>query len=236
MKRGKFERIGPKPQKKARAGLLQTYIFGILCLTLCCAMFLSTTFAWFTSDFTSSGNQIYIGVLEATLWHKADGSADYNQITPQGNEHVFSKDKVWEPGASTEEVLKIKNSGDIAFRYTLQLLAGGQNTLTQEQLMAAAQWFEVSYRESGEAEWTDVTAEGGEKATLAQVLQQGIPVLAGELAGGSEAVWELRLAMKANADLSQIQGQTLLMDVRLVAVQLAQPHSQGQTADPEENG
>ena len=47
MKRGKFERTEPKQQKKANAGLLQTYVFSVLSLVLCCAMFLSTTFAWF---------------------------------------------------------------------------------------------------------------------------------------------------------------------------------------------
>lgn len=222
MKRGKFERIEPKPQKKANAGLLQTYIFSVLCLTLCCAMFLSTTFAWFTSDVTSSGNQIYIGILEATLWHKPAGSADYIPITARGNEHILSDDVIWEPGASIEEELKISNSGDIAFRYSLQLLASAQNAVSQEQLMASAAWFEVSYRKSGEEAWTDVVDANGQKATLAQILTQGIPVFAGEMTANTEVSYSLRLYMKADADLSQIQGQTLLLDIRLVATQLAQ--------------
>ena len=88
--------------------------------------------------------------------------------------------------------------------------------------MASAAWFEVSYRKSGEEAWTDVVDANGQKATLAQILTQGIPVFAGEMTANTEVSYSLRLYMKADADLSQIQGQTLLLDIRLVATQLAQ--------------
>ena len=93
MKRGKFERTEPKQQKKANAGLLQTYVFSVLSLVLCCAMFLITTFAWFTVEVENQGNEVYVGKLAVDLLDSMGNSL-------QGAEPVFDGNIKWEPGTT----------------------------------------------------------------------------------------------------------------------------------------
>ena len=118
MKRGRFERIEPKPQKKANAGLLQTYVFSVLSLVLCCAMFLSTTFAWFTAEVENQGNEVYVGKLAVDLLDSVGNSL-------QDAEPVFDGNIKWEPGTTEYRTLHIVNTGDLSFNYRL-LLTGGQ--------------------------------------------------------------------------------------------------------------
>lgn len=51
-----------------------------LSLALCCAMLLSTTFAWFTDSVTSTGNQIAAGDLKIDLVH-VGGGADGRDVS-----------------------------------------------------------------------------------------------------------------------------------------------------------
>ena len=118
MKRGKFERTEPKQQKKVNAGLLQTYVFSVLSLVLCCAMFLSTTFAWFTAEVENQGNEVYVGKLAVDLLDSVGNSL-------QDAEPVFDGNIKWEPGATEYRTLHIVNTGDLSFNYRL-LLTGGQ--------------------------------------------------------------------------------------------------------------
>lgn len=236
MKRGKFERVEVKLQKKANSGLLQTYIISILSLVLCCAMFLSTTFAWFSSDVTSSGNQIYIGTLEAGLYH---GDV---KINDHPDHAVFDNTIKWGPGISTEETLTITNEGDLAFHYYLQFLltantVGTETELTAEEVTKIARCFEVSYLDTsavvnGEKIWSKVTNSDGEVVTLAEILEEHIPIFKGEMpaGNGTEKNYKVKLTFKESSTDESIMGKMLRIDVCLVASQAIQSDLQEQEA------
>lgn len=234
MKRGKYERVEAKPQKKAVSGLLQTYIISILSLVLCCAMFLSTTFAWFTSDVTSAGNQIYIGKLEAGLYHEG------MKINDHSDHAVFDNNIKWTPGGTTEETLTIRNEGDLAFNYYLQFLVtantvGTETELTAEEVTKIAQCFEVSYLDTsavvnGEEVWSKVTNSEGETVTLAEILEEHIPVFKGEMPAGNGTAknYKVKLTFKEASTDESIMGKMLRIDVCLVASQVIQSDLQEQ--------
>lgn len=95
--------------------LMRTYITSILSLMLCVTMLLGTTYAWFTSEVTTSGNEIYVGTLKVDMLDENNESlADATGLFGSGS---FK----WEPGATKIETIKIVNLGDLAFDYGLYL-------------------------------------------------------------------------------------------------------------------
>ena len=47
--------------------LLRTYLTSLLCMMLCVTMLLGTTYAWFTSEVTTAGNEIQVGTMRVDL-------------------------------------------------------------------------------------------------------------------------------------------------------------------------
>lgn len=229
-KRGKFE--APAPKKGSP--LLQSYLVSLLCLVMCAVMFLGTTMAWFTSDVTSSGNQIHIGTLKADLYHEGV------KINDNPEHQIFDSTIKWGPGDSVEETLTIKNEGDLPFRYALSFcvtptVTETENALTAEQIQQIASCFEVSYSTVVDQEevWQIVTNSDGTNATLAQILAGGIPVFQGEMAPEeTEKVHKIRLSFK-ETDVTAIMDKTLRIDVQLVASQLVQESEQEEQVQQE---
>ena len=117
----------PKKEPEVKNIMLQTYFTSLLALVLCVAMFFGTTYAWFTSEVTDVGNEIYIGTLSASL-HKQNkqsvGEDDkYLDLAREANK-LFDDTIRWEPGYTMLETIQIRNEGDLAFNYVLNFTDG----------------------------------------------------------------------------------------------------------------
>ena len=95
---GKFEKRPEAAQKKqpnVKSALLQTYMVSLLSLVLCVTMFFGTSYAWFTSEVTNQGNEIYIGTLDVGLF-KQNGT-NWDSLSADGKK-LFDGSIRWEPG------------------------------------------------------------------------------------------------------------------------------------------
>jgi len=96
-------------------------LFGsLMSLLLCCSMLVGTTFAWFTDTVTSTGNIIKSGTLDVEMYY-GDSLADVVNETYDAAEGAIFNYKYWEPGYTEVKYLKVKNVGDLAFRYNLYI-------------------------------------------------------------------------------------------------------------------
>ena len=101
----------------------------VLSLTLCFAMLLGTTFAWFTDTVTSSGNVIQTGDLDVKLWQhtsettKVEITDDSDPIfgTKTGVAGSDTADTLWEPGKTQTVYFSIENAGSLDFRYKVAI-------------------------------------------------------------------------------------------------------------------
>ena len=203
---GKYEKMpnGAEPKQPAvKKALLQTYLTSLLCMVLCVAMLFGTTFAWFTSEVTNSGNEIYIGTLDVDLlkqnqdesWTSLDSAAGSTAKLFDGNVR-------WEPGYTAMETIKVVNEGDLAFNYDLKLTNGKINDKEDyATLLEVAKNF-VVYVHAGAftasdpkpASFADIKASaaaengawhavrlGENPATLADILTRGLSVISGSM-------------------------------------------------------
>lgn len=122
-KRGKYEAVPTAAevkykQKSAKSNLLSAYFTSLLCLILCATMFMSTSMAWFTSEVSNSGNEIYVGLLDVQLLHEDNGT--WYDVEEDGH-RILDEDLRWEPNHTNIERLKVVNTGDLAFNYRLSM-------------------------------------------------------------------------------------------------------------------
>ncbi len=147
MKRGKREQV--------KNPSLHSYILSMLSLVLCCTMFMSATMAWFTSEVTTTGNQIYMGSLDVDL-RDADGNTLHGKTgvlfdkvllstTDAGGNAVTTTVTHWQDNALALEALQVVNEGDLAFRYDLFLTVDteGWSTTDLALLPSMTDQFEV---------------------------------------------------------------------------------------------
>ncbi len=109
----------------------------MMSLLLCFAMLMGKTFAWFTDSVSSSGNKIIAGDLEVRLLMNADGEG-YKDISENPNP-IFGEGSIaqnnnaetlWEPGKTQVAYLAIKNEGNLALKYEVNLrVTDGGNAL-----------------------------------------------------------------------------------------------------------
>lgn len=244
-KYGKFEK---KP--KVKDVLLQTYFTSLLCLVLCVTMFFGTSFAWFTSEVNVPQNEIYIGTLQAGLYHE-DGSPNGVNLATPGSK-LFKDDINWEPGYTALRTIRVQNDGDIAFKYVLTFTDGnvlgkkatttaadgtttttyGSATLKLEQI---APMFEVYVynHASGVSTQPDPVdyheiasspADWNYVGTLDQILNEG-SVLSGEIQKDSNndtypAAYHTIALHMKEEATSAVSGHTLQLNVKLVAYQM----------------
>ncbi len=143
-------------QPKVKNVLLQTYLTSLLCMVLCVAMFLGTSYAWFTSEVVNTGNEIYIGVLDVEL-QKLDkeNNNEWDSLSEIENEanknHLYSGTE-FAPGQTSLETLRVTNNGTLPFDYILTFTDGelvqatSQSEETEEPTLeweAVAEWFDV---------------------------------------------------------------------------------------------
>lgn len=98
-------------------------LISLLSTVICLAMFIGSTFAWFTDSVQTGSNTIIAGSLDIELeytktpddqnsWQKIDGATD-----------LFSDVTLWEPGATGVCYMRISNLGTLALNYFLTIEA-----------------------------------------------------------------------------------------------------------------
>lgn len=99
----------------------RTLFLSIFATILCIAMLVGTTLAWFTDSAANTGNKIQAGNLSIDLLEKQNDEykSIKNSTTP-----VFDYDK-WEPGYTDVENFAVKNTGNLALKYTLSIVPQG---------------------------------------------------------------------------------------------------------------
>ena len=111
-----------KKQKSAK----RSFISSVLVLCLCFTMFVGTTFAWYNDSVTSARNKIVAGSLEMVLEKYIGTDGDFSKTTNW--ETVTDQTKIFnetdgaltfEPGAVQVAYVRVKNAGDLAFKYSL---------------------------------------------------------------------------------------------------------------------
>lgn len=162
-KYGKYEKRSVKTetkQEKKQNPLLQTYFSSLLSLVLCVTMFLGTSYAWFSSEVQSTGNEIYVGILKVDLEKQTDTDTwvPLSAVTAEGQSanKLYDGNIRWEPGYTSLETIRIVDKGDLAFTYVLTFLDGtisdvqnanyyeGKSAAEiQTALKEAAKWFDI---------------------------------------------------------------------------------------------
>lgn len=205
---------------------LKGYYISLLCMVLTCAMFMGTTFAWFTDDVVSSGNELMIGTLKAELYHHQNGT----QVPVTTDHPVFDPNTLWAPNHTQVQTLTVKNAGDLAFDYYLQFLpnASGCVFTGGMTLPQVAKWFEVYTctedpanlpAELTDSRWVKVKDANGADADLAKILAGSLHVWEGSLEKEKTGTLSIALHLSEQAPV-ELMGQKLSLNVKLVANQL----------------
>ncbi|MBQ2836732.1 MAG: hypothetical protein IJE67_01230 [Peptococcaceae bacterium] len=118
----------------------KSLLTSITALVVCFTMLVSSTFAWFTSTVTSSGNVVAAGNLKVELLHEnaytksqaiapveVTEDADKTELKNKLFVDAAGNDMLWEPGAVTWENFTIRNAGDLALVYQFAISAANEN-------------------------------------------------------------------------------------------------------------
>lgn len=241
MKRFRKDR---KPEE-VKNPLLQAYFSSLLSLVLCMTMFLGTSYAWFTSEVTNTGNEIYIGTLDVGMY-KDTGADTWTDLasnsTSNQSTKLFDQEIRWEPGYTALETIKIVNEGTLNFKYIVSFIENtseetpseGESAQSETEQVDVAQYFDVwVYEHTSDKEYEkpesyqDINENNGwlPIGTLKEVLA-GKSVLEGDKLEKSSTAGEypshtytIALHMRDDADAA-VMGQQITLNVKLVAYQL----------------
>lgn len=112
------ERSNDMRQEKKVGGTKRALLTSVLALVLSLAMLAGSTFAWFTDTASTGVNRIVSGNLDVGLeyWDKESGWLD-----AEDSKDLFDKNALWEPGYTQIVYLKVKNNGNLALTYAMQI-------------------------------------------------------------------------------------------------------------------
>ncbi len=229
----------------------KSLLLSVVSLVLCFTMLMGTTFAWFTDTATVSVSKIVAGNLDVELWagNVANGAVvadSYKNVGDDGTSTIWNDIK-WEPGYTSYKVITIKNVGNLAFEYAMDIIAGDGVVANAETGERLSDVIDVSVAYLGTSNDDSIKTianvtnysyqqlmKGEEKATLADLFA-GDPdgILHGsllsakstvELPGGmgyehkGEVSFIVKLHMDENAG-NEYQNLTEDFDIRLYAKQ-----------------
>ena len=96
----------------------KAFFTSVISLLLCVSMLVGTTFAWFTDSVTSANNIIKSGTLDVEMYY---GDAA-NAITNDASEGAIFNYDLWEPGYTMAKYVQVKNVGNLAFEFRLDIV------------------------------------------------------------------------------------------------------------------
>ena len=104
----------------------RTLFTSIIALTLCLAMLVGSTFAWFTDIVSSNANIIQSGKLDAEMYW-SDTLLDASDADWQNANGVpiFTYSK-WEPGYTEIRYIKVVNAGNLSFNWSISIEPEGE--------------------------------------------------------------------------------------------------------------
>ena len=167
---------------KTRKALLNS----ILSLMLCFAMLLGTTYAWFTDSVTSANNIIQSGRLKAQMEYSDDLSETGWKDASTGA--IFDYQH-WEPGFTQVKYIKVKNTGNLAFKYLLNIAPDGAVTKLAEVIDVYC--IETSGKIDAR---TGLTADK-RVGTLFEIINGNIKADAGQYSWGEDTITSAYLPM-----------------------------------------
>lgn len=116
------ERSNDMRQEKKVGGTKRALLTSVLALVLSLAMLAGSTFAWFTDTASTGVNRIVSGNLDVGLQYWGVGEdGKKTWLTAENSEDLFDKNALWEPGYTQIVYLKVKNNGNLALTYAMQI-------------------------------------------------------------------------------------------------------------------
>lgn len=116
------ERSNDMRQEKKAGGTKRALLTSVLALVLSLAMLAGSTFAWFTDTASTGVNRIVSGNLDVGLQYWGVGEdGQKTWLTAENSEELFDKNALWEPGYTQIVYLKVKNNGNLALTYAMQI-------------------------------------------------------------------------------------------------------------------
>lgn len=116
------ERSNDMRQEKKVGGTKRALLTSVLALVLSLAMLAGTTFAWFTDTASTGVNRIVSGNLDVGLRYWGVGEdGQKTWLTAENSEDLFDENALWEPGYTQIVYLKVKNNGNLALTYAMQI-------------------------------------------------------------------------------------------------------------------
>ena len=106
-------------QEKKVGGTKRALLTSVLALVLSLAMLAGSTFAWFTDTASTGVNRIVSGNLDVGLEYW--GGAESGWLTAENSKDLFDENALWEPGYTQIVYLKVKNNGNLALTYAMQI-------------------------------------------------------------------------------------------------------------------
>ena len=106
-------------QEKKVGGTKRALLTSVLALVLSLAMLAGSTFAWFTDTASTGVNRIVSGNLDVGLQYW--GGTESGWLTAENSEDLFDKNALWEPGYTQITYLRVKNNGNLALTYAMQI-------------------------------------------------------------------------------------------------------------------
>ena len=101
----------------------KTLIASMVSMIACVALFVGTTFAWFTDKVENTDNVISSGNFSVTLLMDKDGSGieEYQDISDNTTK-IFDTTSKWEPGRTEIAYLAVQNTGDFAVLFDCDIV------------------------------------------------------------------------------------------------------------------
>lgn len=116
------ERSNDMRQEKKVGGTKRALLTSVLALVLSLAMLAGSTFAWFTDTASTGVNRIVSGNLNVGLEYWGVGEdGKKTWLTAENSEDLFDKNALWEPGYTQIIYLRVKNNGNLALTYAMQI-------------------------------------------------------------------------------------------------------------------
>lgn len=109
-------------QEKKVGGTKRALLTSVLALVLSLAMLAGSTFAWFTDTASTGVNRIVSGNLDVGLQYWGVGEDGQKKwLTAEDSKKLFDENALWEPGYTQIVYLKVKNDGNLALTYAMQI-------------------------------------------------------------------------------------------------------------------